>query len=60
MIFGYIDPGAGTIILQTVIAAVLGVVIFFRDNVKRVFLYLFGKRNPKPDEGEDDSTAKES
>jgi hypothetical protein len=41
---GYIDPGAGTIILQTLIAAILGVAIFFRNTVKQVFLIIFGRR----------------
>ena len=42
---GYIDPGAGSIILQTLIAVILGVAIFFRDTVKRVFRFIFPGRN---------------
>lgn len=43
----YIDPGTGSIILQSLIAAILGVLIFFRDAVKRVFKFIFaGKAKP--------------
>jgi len=45
MPLSYIDPGAGTIILQAVIAAVLGVLIFFRDTVKAMFRFVFPGRN---------------
>jgi hypothetical protein len=44
----YIDPGAGAILLQSIIAAALGVLIFFRDSVKRVFRIVFPARK-KPD-----------
>ena len=53
MPFAYIDPGAGSIILQTLIAVILGVAIFFRDTVKRVFRFIFPGRNadnPTPEE----------
>lgn len=49
MWFGYIDPGAGTIILQTLIAAALGVVIFFRNAVKRLFLLVMGRGKDAPE-----------
>jgi len=42
----YIDPGAGAILLQTIIAAALGVLIFFRDTVKRVFRVIFSRKAP--------------
>ena len=56
MWLGYIDPGAGTIILQTLIAAVLGVAIFFRDTVKRVFWIVFGKRGSEDESDESSDT----
>ena len=39
-IFAYIDPGTGSLVLQMVIAAVVGAGVFFRNAVAR----LFGKR----------------
>lgn len=43
----YIDPGTGSIILQSLIAGALGVLIFFRDAIKRAFRIVFpGKSAP--------------
>jgi hypothetical protein len=33
----YIDPGTGSLILQTIIAGVVGVTLFFRTSIARVF-----------------------
>lgn len=49
MNLAYIDPGTGSIILQSLIAAILGVLIFFRDWVKRIFKLVFA-RKAKPEE----------
>ncbi len=42
MILAYIDPGVGAIILQGLIAAGAGLIIFFRRQIARV-LGFFGK-----------------
>jgi len=44
----YIDPGAGTLLLQAVIAAVAGVAFTFRGWVRSTAQRLFGKRPPGP------------
>ena len=41
----YIDPGTGTLILQVIIAAVTGMMIFFRQTVGRFFGFFRGARN---------------
>lgn len=33
----YIDPGAGTILLQMLIGSCVGVVVFFRQGIARLF-----------------------
>jgi len=37
MILGYIDPGAGSLLIQAVIAAVVAVPFFFRTHIARLF-----------------------
>ncbi|MCB9850272.1 MAG: hypothetical protein H6817_06165 [Phycisphaerales bacterium] len=32
----YIDPGAGTILLQVLVGSIVGVVIFFRQSLSRL------------------------
>ena len=34
-VFAYIDPGAGSLVIQALIAAVISVPIVFRNTVKR-------------------------
>jgi len=36
MIFLYIDPGAGSMVIQAVLAALLAIPFFFRTQVSRV------------------------
>ncbi|MDC1142282.1 hypothetical protein OAU50_04260 [Planctomycetota bacterium] len=54
----YIDPGSGMILLQTVIAAVLGIAIFFRDKAMMVFRAIFG-RKANPVSKDEDGTAEQ-
>lgn len=46
----YIDPGSGSYLVQVLIGAVLGVVMFFR-NIK-LYILSFFKRSPKKQKDE--------
>jgi hypothetical protein len=37
LMLGYLDPASGSIVLQMLIGSVLGLGLFFRHNVMRVF-----------------------
>jgi hypothetical protein len=37
MFFAYIDPGAGSLVIQAIIAAALSVPFFFRQKLSRIF-----------------------
>jgi hypothetical protein len=37
MVFAYIDPGAGSLVIQAIIAAALSVPFFFRQKLSRFF-----------------------
>jgi hypothetical protein len=37
MIVAYVDPGAGSLLIQAVIAGVLAVPFFFRERIARFF-----------------------
>ncbi|MHC4841588.1 MAG: hypothetical protein ACYTDT_11665 [Planctomycetota bacterium] len=52
----YIDPGSGMILLQAIIAAVLGVVIFFRDKMMMIFRAIFGRKSKSVSEEADVDT----
>jgi hypothetical protein len=49
MIFAYIDPGTGSILLQAILGGVAGLVVFFKTTGRR----LFKRREPKPSESTD-------
>jgi hypothetical protein len=51
-LFGYIDPGSGTLLLQAILAACVGSLVCLRGRVKRVALGLFGRRVPADESGE--------
>ena len=36
MIFAYIDPGAGSMLIQVIIAGLLGVPYFFRARIRQL------------------------
>lgn len=42
MFFAYIDPGAGSMVIQAVLAVVLAIPFFFRTHVSRVVQRLRG------------------
>ena len=47
----YIDPGSGSYLIQAIIAAVLGIVFFFKNimiAVKHFFYRIFGKKSKMP------------
>jgi len=37
ILLAYIDPGAGTILLQMLIGSLVGIVVFFRQTLTRIF-----------------------
>lgn len=51
-LLAYIDPGSGTLLLQAIIAGVLGAFAFFRQAIFRFFGFFKGK--PKNDKQPDD------
>lgn len=44
MIYLYIDPGAGSLVIQAVIAGALAIPFFFRTHVGRAVAALRGRR----------------
>jgi hypothetical protein len=49
MSFGYIDPGTGSMVLQVLIAGVVGVIAFFRGTIARAFNWIKPKQNAPKD-----------
>ena len=47
LVFAYIDPGAGSLIVQAIIAAVVSVPFFFRN----AFRSMFARLRRKPADG---------
>jgi hypothetical protein len=47
LVFAYIDPGAGSLVIQAIIAAVISVPFFFRN----AFRSMVGKLRRKPSDG---------
>lgn len=47
-VLAYIDPATGSIIIQSVIAAVVGTTVFFRNAIRGAIQRLLG-RGPKKD-----------
>jgi hypothetical protein len=52
----YIDPGAGTILLQMFIGSLVGVVVFFRQSIAR--LLGCGRRDDAGKEATADATSR--
>lgn len=44
MMIAYIDPGSGAILLQWIIAGIIGVGIFFRTTIVGFLRKLFGRK----------------
>lgn len=53
MIFAYIDPGAGSMVIQAVIAGVLAIPFFFRSHISRLLGRNRGEQGPAPVSNED-------
>ena len=49
MMIAYIDAGTGAMLLQGIIALVIGTSFFFRSAVSRVFRMLCGRKSDKAD-----------
>ena len=47
----YIDPGTGALVLQLLVAGILGAGVFMRGKIQAV-LSLFSKSSPKKSEGD--------
>ena len=46
LVFAYIDPGAGSLVIQAIIATLVSIPFFFRKTVRSVVDRL--RRSPKP------------
>jgi hypothetical protein len=49
LLFAYIDPGTGSIVLQMLIAGAVGIVVFFRNQINRVFQLFKPKKRSMPE-----------
>jgi hypothetical protein len=49
-VLAYIDPGAGSLLVQAVIAALVSVPFFFRRSIASVMSRLRGSAEPQPAE----------
>jgi hypothetical protein len=52
----YIDPGSGSLIIQAVIATVIAVPFFFRQQIARILRTVRGQDEPTTDVTPSDST----
>jgi hypothetical protein len=48
LVFAYIDPGSGSLLIQGLIAALVAVPIFFRHQIARAVQTVRGKRETEP------------
>jgi hypothetical protein len=49
LVFAYIDPGSGSLVIQALIAGIVAIPILFRRQVARVVRALRGTDEPAPD-----------
>jgi hypothetical protein len=47
LVFAYIDPGAGSLVIQAIIAGLVSIPFFFRNAIRKTF----GRFRSKPSEG---------
>ena len=47
LVFLYIDPGAGSLVIQAIIAGLVSIPFFFRNAIRKTF----GRFQSKPDDG---------
>ena len=52
LLLAYIDPGSGSLVLQMIIAGVVGALAFFRHAIFR-FVSFFKSSKPAPEQKED-------
>jgi hypothetical protein len=52
LVLAYIDPGAGSIALQLILAGVAGLAVVGRALVRRVREWVFRRRTPPPAPGQ--------
>ena len=45
-VMGYIDPVSGTLIIQVIIAAIVGTIGFFRKSIWNSIAWIFGRHTP--------------
>jgi hypothetical protein len=56
LIFAYIDPGSGSLIVQALIAGLVVMPVFFRHQIRRIVRALRGQEEPTtPTHGQDDT-----
>jgi hypothetical protein len=57
----YIDPGSGSYLVQVIVAAVVGIAVFFRNIRDHIRTFFFRPRNKKtPDQTPANDTNQES
>ena len=47
LVFAYIDPGAGSLVIQAIIAGLVSIPFFFRNAIRKTF----GRFRSKPTDG---------
>lgn len=55
-VLAYIDPGSGSLIIQAIVAAVVAVPFFFRQQIGRVVRAVRGRGSSDKTSGRDDAT----
>jgi hypothetical protein len=62
LFFAYIDPGSGSLIIQALIAGMVAVPIFFRQQISRAIRTFRGDRDTRSESAptQDDSASKDS
>lgn len=58
MIIAYIDPGTGALLVQSLIAAVVGALVYFRQKVAGLFRWKRGADDKRASEKEDANSSK--
>lgn len=49
LVFGYIDPGAGSLVIQAIIAGIVSIPFFFRNAIRKA-VGRFRRQTPASDE----------
>jgi len=48
MVFGYLDPGAGSLVIQAILASALAIPFFMRTHIGDAIRRLRGRRSDDP------------